>query len=226
MPKFAWLGHSAFQFVTDKGLVVFVDPWISKNPHHPTKKLPEKADLILVTHDHSDHKGDAIQIANETGAKVIAQPETMNKMIRDGLNPENAIKMNIGGTVNFDGFQALMVHAFHTSETGVPAGYIMTIDGKVVYHLGDTGLFGDLKLFGELYQMDYALIPVGGHFTMDHKHGAIAAKMLNAKKVIPIHYKTFPLLLQDIQPFIDEVKRVDPKIEVLVPNVGEDMVLE
>ena len=221
MAKLTWLGHSTVQLETSEGLVVYVDPWITGNPMHPTKTLPDKADVILITHDHFDHVGDAVALAQKTGAKVVAQPETSRRLVEAGVPEANSVGMNIGGTVSFGNFSAHMVHAFHTSETGMPSGYIMTVDGKTVYHLGDTGIFGDLQLFGQLHSIDYALIPVGGHFTMDYKHGAVAAKMLNAKNVMPIHYRTFPLLLQDANLFVDEVKRVKSDINVVVPNIGE-----
>ena len=221
MPKLTWYGHANVMLETDDGTVIFVDPWITQNPVHPTKTLPEKADVILVTHDHFDHVSDVVELSKKTGAKVVTQPETLRRFVEKGLPQDNGIGMNIGGTVTFGQFSAQMVQAFHTSETGEPSGYIMTINGKVVYHLGDTGLFGDLRLFGELYNIDYALIPVGGHFTMDYKHGAIAANMLKTKHAIPIHYRTFPLLLQDAGLFVEEVKRVNEEISVIVPNIGE-----
>lgn len=221
-----WIGHSAIKLESKNGLVVLIDPWYKENPANPNKQLPEKVDLIFITHDHFDHVGDAIEIAKNTGAKVIAQPETVTKLIEKGLPSEQGVKMNIGGTFYEGDFQATMVHAFHTADTGAPAGYIMKMDGKVVYHLGDTGIFSDLKLFGELYDIDYALIPIGGHFTMDYKHASIAAHMLKAKKVIPIHYKTFPLLLQDASVFVDEVKLRDSNIDVIVLDPQEEIKLD
>ncbi len=223
MPKLTWFGHSAVKMETNEGLIVYIDPWVEKNPVHPTNELPDKADVILVTHDHFDHVADVVALANKTGAQVIAQPETIAKFVSEGLSQDKGTGMNIGGTVRFNNFQAKMVQAFHSANTGAPAGYVMNIDGKIVYHLGDTGLFGDLKLIGELNDIDYALIPVGGHFTMDHKDGAIAAKFLQAKNVMPIHYKTFPLLLQNAEEFVQEVERVSPQTKVIVQNIGEEL---
>lgn len=218
MTKLSWFGHSAVKLETKAGFVAYIDPWIIANPANNLNEFPEKVDAILITHDHFDHVGEAIEISQKTGAKVIAQPETITKLTNNGLPIENGVKLNIGGTFYAENFQATMVHAFHTADTGTPAGYMIRIDDKIVYHLGDTGIFGDLKLFGELYDIDYALIPIGGHFTMDYKHASIAAKMLNAKNVIPIHYKTFPALLQDADCFVKEVKAVSDQIEVIVLN--------
>ncbi len=220
MAKLTWHGHATIQLDSDQGFVAVVDPWITQNPVHPTKQLPEKVDAILVTHDHFDHVSDAVALSEKTGAKVVGQPEVIARLVKEGLKEERGIGMNIGGTVQIGPLSAHMVHAFHSAENGTPAGYIMTLDNKIIYHLGDTGLFGDLQLFGELHAIDCALIPVGGHYTMDYKLGAVAAKMLKAKKVIPIHYRTFPLLLQDANLFIEEVKRVSPGTEVVVPEVG------
>ncbi|MEX2414727.1 MAG: metal-dependent hydrolase [Paenibacillaceae bacterium] len=225
MSKLKWVGHSTVILETNNGLVIVIDPWIKGNPMNPVKELPGKVDVILITHDHSDHVGDAIELSINTGAKVIAQPETISRLNNEGLPAKNSVKMNIGGTFSAEDFKATMVHAFHTSATGAPTGYMIQIDGKIVYHLGDTGLFGDLRLFGELYDIDYALIPVGGHFTMDYKHGCIAATLLNAKKVIPTHYGTFPILLQDANLFVDELKSLNHKIEVLVLDLGESIEL-
>jgi L-ascorbate metabolism protein UlaG (beta-lactamase superfamily) len=228
MTKLSWLGHSTVKLETNDGFIVFVDPWIVNNPMNSLTELPEKADLILITHDHFDHVGEAVELSRKTGAKVVAQPETIARLVKEGLLEENATKMNIGGTIAVGNVQAIMVQAFHTSLTGVPAGFIITIDDKVIYHLGDTALFGDLKLFGELYSIDYALIPIGGLFTMDYHHGAIAAKMIDTKKVIPIHYKTFPPLLQEVNLFVDDMNTVAPNIEVLVleANIGIELYSE
>jgi len=225
MTTLKWHGHATVELTSDQGFVVVVDPWFEQNPVHPTKQLPEKVDAILVTHDHFDHVTDAVALANKTGAKVVAQPEVIARLVNEGLREELGLGMNIGGTVEIGPLSAHMVHAFHSAANGTPAGFIMTLDGKVVYHLGDTGIFGDLQLFGELFNIDYALIPVGGHFTMDYKLGALAAKMLRAKKAIPIHYRTFPLLLQDVNLFVEEVKRVSPQTEVVVPEIGGSVAL-
>lgn len=224
MAQLIWHGHSTIELRSSDNFVVVIDPWFN-NPVHPTKQLPEKVDVILVTHDHFDHVGDVVALAQKTGAQVVGTPETMNRYSQAGIPEGKAVGMNIGGTVQFGNFSAHMVHAFHTSESGMPTGYIMNMDGLTIYHLGDTGLFGDLKLFGELHDIDYALIPVGGHYTMDYKHGALAAQFLKTRKAIPIHYKTFPLLLQDANLFAEEVAKQAPGTETVIPNIGEPIQL-
>jgi L-ascorbate metabolism protein UlaG (beta-lactamase superfamily) len=225
--KISWLGHSTFKMVTSSGLTIYVDPWIIKNPMNNLNEIPSDANVILITHDHYDHVGDTIEMAKKAKAKakVVAQPETIERLLNLGLPEECAEKLNVGGEIKLKEFSALMVQAFHTSQTGVAAGYIMRIGDKIIYHLGDTGLFADLKLFGDLYEIDYALIPVGGRFTMDVNHAVVATEMLNTKKVIPIHYKTFPALLQNVDIFVHKMHERMPKIQVLIPTIAEELII-
>lgn len=219
-----WWGHSTCEIRTEQGLHVLIDPWFKGNPSYPREQAPEKADLILLTHDHRDHTGDPghlVELLKATGAKLVAQPEIITRLTGLGVPSEACVGMNVGGTFRMKDFSAKMVHAFHSSISGTPAGYIMTVGDTRIYHLGDTGLFGDLKLFGELWPMDIVLVPIGGHFTMDAADAAIAVSWLRPRKAVPIHYATFPALAQDAGEFQAEVRRQAPGVEVLVPKAGD-----
>jgi len=198
-----WLGHSAFRLVTPAGTVVLIDPFLSGNPSCPEHlKTVDKCDLILLTHAHDDHLGDAIQIANQTGSHVIAIVELGIWLQSKGV--ENLIMMNKGGTVRFKDIAVTMIHAFHTSSItddgqvlygGEPAGYVIRLEnGYTLYHAGDTNLFGDMALIRELYEPDLAMLPIGDHFTMGPREAAKAVRLIGARDVVPMHYGTFPVL--------------------------------
>ena len=213
-----WYGQSAFKITTDGGKVILIDPFISKNPKTPEdlKDLDKigKVDLILVTHGHGDHVGDTTAIAKMSGAKVAMNADMGHTFGTLDIVPyDQLIRFNKSGPIKplGDGITVTMVHAEHSSELvhpdpvsgakrvwpgGEPAGYIIELEnGFTIYHAGDTGVFTDMKLIGELYDPDLSLLPIGGHFTMDPKHAAYAVKnLLKSKNVIPIHYGTFPPL--------------------------------
>jgi len=223
-----WLGHAGFVVSTPGGKTVIIDPWITDNPLCPVK-LEEitAADIVLVTHDHFDHSVNAADIAKRTGATVIAQPETAGRFKADsGLADDRIIfggfGMNIGGSVTIDGITIIMTQAFHSSATGTPAGYIIQLeDGTSIYHAGDTGIFDSMQLLGELYKIDLALLPVGGAFTMDSYQAARALALLKPKKAIPMHYKTFPILEQSAERFVELAKKEAPGVEVIVMEPGQ-----
>lgn len=223
-----WLSHSFFRVETSKGKVIFIDPWITNNPLCPVKLEDiHKADLVLVTHDHFDHSANVADIANKTGATVVGCPETVGKLKTGQGLPEGqvvfwGIGMNIGGTARVGDISITMTQAFHSSETGVPAGYIVKLeDGTTIYHAGDTGIFSSMKLLGELYNIDIALLPIGSCFTMDPVQAAHAVKLIKPKKVIPMHYRTFPILEQDASLFVSLVKEKTPEVEIIVLAPGE-----
>ncbi|MBN1614475.1 MAG: metal-dependent hydrolase [Deltaproteobacteria bacterium] len=226
--KVKWLGHAGFQITSATGKVVLIDPWFSGNPLAPCGADDiKKADLLLVTHDHFDHSGDAAQITVKTGATLVGMPETVGRLQAEGGVPESQIVfgmgMNIGGTYQADGIEITMVQAFHSSQTGAPAGYIVKLeDGFTIYHAGDTGIFDSMKVWGELYTIDLALLPIGSVFTMDPRQAALAAKMLGAKKVIPMHFKSFPILVQDAAPFVEALKKAAPAAQAVVMEPGEE----
>jgi L-ascorbate metabolism protein UlaG (beta-lactamase superfamily) len=226
-----WLGHSCFMVKTARGKVIIIDPWITGNPLCPIK-LEEitQADLVLVTHDHFDHSSHAADIAKQTGATVVGCPETVGRLKTGQALPEGqvvfwGIGMNIGGTARVGDIAITMTQALHSSETGVPAGYIITLeDGTVIYHAGDTGIFSSMQLLGELYPIDVALLPIGGCFTMDPFQAARAVKLMKPGKVIPMHYRTFPILEQDASRFVALVKDQTPGVDVIVLEPGQEFI--
>ncbi len=225
-----WLSHSFFKIETEQGKVLLIDPWIVGNPLCPIKiEDLQKADFVLVTHDHFDHSSNAGEIARNTGATVVGTPETVAAKLKTGLAmPEGqvifgGIGMNIGGTARVEDISITMTQALHSSETGVPTGYIIKLeDGTTIYHAGDTGIFKSMELLGELYNIDIALLPIGSCFTMDPLQAARAVKMIKPKKVIPMHYRTFPILEQDASRFVSLVKETAPEVEVIALEPGQE----
>ena len=200
--QLTWLGHSAFQAISPTGKVVLFDPWLD-NPKAPQgAKDISRVDLILISHGHSDHLGNAVEIAKRTGATVLAIYEVYLYLASCGLTKAQAI--NKGGTVSVDGIKVTMVDAKHSSTIdadgkvipgGEAAGYVVEFEnGTRLYHAGDTSLFMDMKLIGEIYKPDVALIPIGGLYTMGPPEAAKACEMLNPKHIIGMHYGTFPAL--------------------------------
>jgi L-ascorbate metabolism protein UlaG (beta-lactamase superfamily) len=228
--KVKWLGHAGFQITSSAGKVILIDPWIGGNPSAccGIDDL-QKADLVLVTHDHFDHCGDAAPIAIKTGATLVGMPETVGRLQADCGVPASQIVfgmgMNIGGSYVQDGITVTMTQAFHSSMTAAPAGYIVKLeDGFTIYHAGDTGIFASMKTLGELYPLDLALLPIGSVFTMDPAQAALAVQLLGAKKCIPMHYQTFPILVQEPTPFVEAVKKSAPGVEVIVLTPGQERV--
>jgi L-ascorbate metabolism protein UlaG (beta-lactamase superfamily) len=230
MKKFSirWLSHAGFIIVSPDGKTVIIDPWIVDNPLCPVKLDDiSTADIVLVTHDHSDHLGNAADIVKKTAATLVAAPETARKLQSMGVPSENVIYggygMNIGGSAEIKGITVTMTQAFHSSETASPVGYILKLeDGTSIYHAGDTGIFNSMRLLRELYRIDLALLPIGGVFTMDPVQASKALTLLKPKTVIPMHYRTFPILEQDADRFKILAKKVDPKIRVVILDPGQE----
>jgi L-ascorbate metabolism protein UlaG (beta-lactamase superfamily) len=200
--RITWLGHAAFKIQSAAGKVVYIDPWLG-NPKCPDgEKQVQQADLLLVTHGHFDHLGDTVQIAQQTEAKVVCNFEISVWLEQQGV--KSAIGMNKGGTLEFDGLRITMVSADHSSgisgdhgivDGGSPNGYVLELEnGFKLYHAGDTNVFGDMRLIGELYQPDLAMLPIGGFYTMSPREAAHAVRLLGVNQVIPMHYGTFPAL--------------------------------
>lgn len=224
--KAFWLGHSAFRFETPSGKTIYVDPFLQYNPKTPdSEKNPSEADYILLTHGHSDHVGDTVELAKKTGATVVGMLELIEVLKSKGLPEDQGNGMNKGGSVYFDDFKVTMVSANHSSSydgqyTGEPAGLIIRFkDGYTVYHAGDTNIMYDMKIYGELYKPDIVFLPIGDHFTMGPVEAAYAAKLIGAKTVVPIHYGTWPLLIGTPE---ELRKHIDKDIEVLVPELGKN----
>lgn len=198
-----WLGHGTVLLETPGGRRVLIDPWVQSNPACPeTMKQPGRLDLILVTHAHQDHAGDAVSVALASGAQTVAIFEIAQWLLSKGVS--RVVAMNKGGTAQIDGIKVTMVHADHSCGIqdgdqilygGEAVGYVVELEnGFRLYHAGDTGLFGDMRLIGELYRPDVACLPIGDHFTMGPREAAHAIRLLGVKRVVPIHWGTFPAL--------------------------------
>jgi L-ascorbate metabolism protein UlaG (beta-lactamase superfamily) len=215
-----WLGHATFRITSATGKVIVIDPFLKRNPRAPAKfkdlKGLGKVDLILITHGHQDHFGDAIELAKMTGATVVANYELANNLVALGMfDGSKTIAMNKGGTVAplGSGIKVHMVHAEHSSSVdlvdikpestgarhidgGVAIGYVIELgNGFKIYDAGDTDVFGDMALISKFYKPDLALVSIGGLFTMDPEHAAYALReLIRPKQVIPMHYGTYPAL--------------------------------
>ena len=228
MAKVQWLGHACFKITSDSGKIIIIDPWLEGNPAAACSVNDiTAANLVLVTHDHFDHITNAVPIVQKTGAVLIAAVETAGKLKAAGVPEQQVVfygmGMNIGATAEVDGISVTMTQAFHSSESASPVGYIITLEnGYTIYHAGDTGIFASMVTLGDLYPMDLALLPIGGVFTMDPKQATMAVKLLGAKKVIPMHYKTFPILVQDAGVFAEMVKKEVPEAEVVILSPGQE----
>jgi len=216
-----FLGHACFE-LTEGDTRVLVDPFLTGNPKAAVEAGDVDPTHILLTHGHADHIGDTVDIAKRTGAQTVAIVELANELGESGV--ENVADPNIGGTINFDGGWVRLTPAWHTavSPNGTPhtpAGLVINLGGKTVYHLGDTGLFSDLALPGKRDSIDVALMCIGGHYTMDRHDAVAAAELVGAATVIPCHYDTFPPIETDAEAFKSDVEsRTSSKVEVLQPG--------
>ena len=219
MGKIRWLGHSGFE-IELANKILLIDPWLTGNPLAAvTASDIKKADIVCVTHDHGDHLGDAIEICKRTGATFVGIYELGVFAEESGV--KDVVGINIGGTVDVKGTRITMVQAFHSSTRGAPTGFVMKAEGKTIYHAGDTGLFGDMKLIGEIHRPDVALIPIGDYYTMGSKEAAEAVKLIKPAVVIPMHYQTLPVLSPSAEDFIKFVKEKAPEVKVVALKPGE-----
>ncbi len=219
MPDLTFWGHACF-LLSEKGKENLVfDPFITENQLAPVRLDEVKADYILVSHGHWDHLGDAYDIARRQGSKIISSSEIAKKAAGDGLN---AHAQHLGGR-SFHPFGSVkLTLAFHGAgiEGGHACGFVVDYYGKNVYFAGDTGLFSDMKLIGELDPLDVALLPIGDNFTMGIEDAVIAASFLKAKTVIPYHYNTWPLIEQDPEEFKQKVEQKTDSECVILPPGG------
>ncbi|MCG3420178.1 metal-dependent hydrolase [Oceanobacillus jordanicus] len=216
--KVSYHGHSVVKVETATQTILF-DPFISGNEACDLNADTIKADVILLTHGHNDHVGDAFEIAKRSNALVVAPNELAEYLGNKGLRTH---PMHIGGKHTFEFGQVKFTQAFHGSAytqedgstvyTGMPAGILLTIDGKTIYHVGDTGLFSDLKLIGEMNDIDVAFVPIGDNFTMGPEDALVAAKWINAKTTVPVHYNTFPVIEQNPATFAEKVSVGEGKV--------------
>jgi L-ascorbate metabolism protein UlaG (beta-lactamase superfamily) len=223
-----WLGHSAFKFISQNGSIVYVDPFLKDNPSTPDEhKEVTEANYILLTHGHEDHVGDTLEIAEKTGCKVVGIVELIGLLKKKGLNEDQAVEFNKGGTVSFEDFSVTMVSANHSSSyggeyAGDPAGLILSFeDDLCIYHMGDTNIFSDLVLYGELYEPHIVLAPIGDHYTMGPQEAAYAVEMVNPNIAVPIHYGTWPPIDSDPNEFKEVLEDIS-ETEVLIPVIGKE----
>ena len=223
MPQTRFLGHSSVTITEGKHKLI-IDPFLTGNPLAAVKADEIDVNYILVTHGHGDHFGDTLSIGKRTGATVIASFELANLCASEGL----AIHpMHIGGAHDFDFGRVKLTIAHHgggygedaARYTGPPVGFLVTIGGKTIYHPGDTGLFYDMKLIGEMNKIDLAFIPIGDNFTMGIDDAVKAVEFLKAKKAVPIHYDTFPVIEVKPENFASRVSGT----EVVILKPGDTL---
>ena len=201
--KVTWLGHATFLMTSSRGARVLFDPWLTTNPSTPAAaRRLGFVDLILISHGHSDHCDDAVSLARETGATVVAPYELVTWLERQGV--KNGRAMNVGGRQVIDGLEIIMVPALHSSSgmdggnivyLGPATGFVVRFDaGPTIYFAGDTALFGDMRLIGERYSPSIGFLPIGDRYTMGPEDAALAAAWLGVKAIVPMHYGTFPEL--------------------------------
>jgi L-ascorbate metabolism protein UlaG (beta-lactamase superfamily) len=202
-----FLGHACFT-LSDGDTTVLIDPFLTGNPKAAISADDVSATTILLTHGHGDHYGDTVPIAKRTGATAVAITEIAGELSEEGLDVRDT---NLGGTEKFEWGWVKLVPAWHTSTTpkgtvSTPAGLLINFEDTVIYHLGDTALFSDLQLVGKRNPIDFALMCIGGHYTMDRTDAVDAAALVGAKTVIPCHYNTFPLIETDVDAFRSDVE--------------------
>jgi L-ascorbate metabolism protein UlaG (beta-lactamase superfamily) len=222
-----WLGHAAFRVDSPNGKRIYVDPWLD-NPKCPDgEKKAERVDIVAVTHGHDDHVGQTVDLSKQFSPEIVAMVELKGWLGEQGANVGEMPGPNKGGTVEIDGIRFTVVNAFHSGSApdgsygGEPAGFVITFEnGTAVYFAGDTCIFGDMQLIGRIYHPDVAVLPIGGHFTMDPREAGVALELLGARRCIPCHYGTFPLLAGTPA----ELKQHAPDdIEILAIQPGESV---
>ena len=225
-----WMGHATFLIETPGGKHVLVDPWVMNNPKTPAdKKNLEKLDVMLCTHGHGDHIGDAVELAEKYNPRVVGIYELCAWLQQKGA--KQIAPMNKGGTQAVDDIKVTMVTAHHSSGIqdgnqtvygGEACGYVITFEnGLKIYHAGDTCVFGDMEIIRDLYRPDLAMLPIGDLFTMGPKEAAYACRLLEPKAVIPMHWGTFPMLTGTPAEFGHELKANGLGVELITMKPGE-----
>lgn len=220
MVKLTYHGHSCFEINSDSHTLI-IDPFLKGNKNSDIKPEDIKADFIVLSHAHGDHLGEAFEIAKRDDATIIAVNELANYAAGKGCKVHN---MHIGGSFHFPFGRLKFTIAHHGSSTpdgrymGEPAGIILSLDDKCIYHAGDTGLFWDMKLIGEMNALDVALVPIGDNFTMGIDDAVKAIEFLNPKVAVPMHYNTFGVIEADPQEFKRKVESIGKKCMVIKPG--------
>ena len=218
MVDIKYIGHSAFQ-ITNGDKAVLIDPFIKGNRNYDWRKQPLKD--ILLTHAHGDHLGQAIEIARELNIEITAIPELAAYCREKGARAKS---VNLGAWINYSWGRAIFLPAYHSSSLpdgrygGCPASILLDFNGARIYHAGDTCLTSEMKTIKELYSPQYAMLPIGGNYTMDIEHAAIAAKWLGVKTVIPMHYNTFPEIKADVEKFTKLIGENNISVGILKPD--------
>lgn len=224
--KLRYFSHSSFLITLDNGTRILIDPFLDGNPTSPAAASDVEAEYILLTHGHGDHFGDTLSIANRCNSLCICENELANYIASKGVNAHN---MHIGGAHDFDFGRIKLVQALHSSTTpdkeciGAATGIILFVQDKIIYHMGDTGLFMDMKLIGELYAIDYLLVPIGDNFTMGIDDAVMACTFVNPKCAIPIHYNTFDVIKSDPADFKKKVENKGITCQIL--EFGQEITL-
>ena len=229
--KLTWLGHSAFRITTPSGSVILIDPWVLSNPMTPAlDKNFERIDVMLVTHGHFDHIADAVALGKQFKPQVVGIFETCGWLESKGV--PNTNPMNKGGTQKVGEIEITMVNAIHSCGIqdgdqviygGEACGYIVRLPGGLtIYHAGDTAVFGDMKIIGDLYAPQLALLPIGDRFTMGPREAALAVRLLNVQHVVPMHYGTFPVLTGQPETLHELISDI-PSLEIHALKPGESI---
>jgi L-ascorbate metabolism protein UlaG (beta-lactamase superfamily) len=225
-----WLGHAAFRVDTAAGKRIYVDPFLNGNPTCPeSERTPERVDAIALTHGHGDHVGDTVELAKRHDCTVVALVELSGWLGKQGVDGTKLPAPNKGGTVDVDGVKLTLTNAFHSGSApdgtygGEPSGIVLeTENGTTFYFAGDTCVFGDMQLIGRIYEPDVAILPIGDHYTMGPREAAVAVELIGAKRCVPCHWGTFPVLtgtpdeLEKLAPSGVTIERIAPGESVTV----------